>query len=209
VVIIIIRHLVKYIIIFVFLKSACIQEYIFCIKIFEPGKLTESVFRNWRYLYYGYNPYMKHYSEEILNFYIETMQKGETQISTRITNYNFVEQKSFLRNKFWGHYSIVFENIHQPIQEVSFNLMLTTNNSTIINDINPNFLKLSNKTILLDNKFQYITNYAIFLNENDVIELSHICEKNKFLIENYLISNNNNILENFNKILQNYKKINN
>jgi hypothetical protein len=83
--------------------------------------------------------------------------------------------------------------------------MITDSNKKIINDINPDLIKLTDISFKSKN-VQYNTNYFIFLEEKLVKNQTHLYTQNKKECDEFLITNKQKILNNFNIVLKNYQK---
>lgn len=190
------KYFIKILVVYIFFGLVCQYEYVSCMKL---GKLEEGTFQNWKYLYYSNKP--NFYFEEIINFYTHSTITNKFNIS----QYRYTGQYNLLRKCYWSHWNLSVINYSQPYIDIITNIMLSTNNSTIVADLDPNFLKLSDEGFL-KNKIQYNTNYLIFIDKNEIIEQFDLYKQNKKEINNYLIKKKVNILKNFNSVLKNYNK---
>jgi len=160
------------------------------INCFRLGHLEESTLHKWKYLYYG----KRHiHFGEVIKFYTTY----SSEINFKISNYRYLGQSEFLRNRYWGHYNFCLNSPLQPYKDLLVNIMLTTDQLNLLSEVNPNVIKLSDVGFLSD-KIQYNTNYVIVLDSDIIVEQFNQYEKNKIKIDKYIIENRENILKNIN-----------
>jgi hypothetical protein len=84
--------------------------------------------------------------------------------------------------------------------------MMTKNGLFTVPGIDPTLLKLSDDAFLSKDRAQYITNYFIFLDINEILENIEYIKKNEIKINDFLINRKTEIQKDLNKIAKNYDK---